>query len=65
MIIKFIDILNIVFPQICGICGKISKDGLCNQCRIKLEGLAQYSIICEEFKNKYFNELIYIFKYEG
>ena len=65
MIIKFIDVINIVFPQICGICGKINKDGLCNQCRIKLEGLAQYSIICEDFKNKYFNELIYIFKYEG
>ena len=65
VIIKFNDIINIVFPQVCGICGKINKDGLCNKCRIKLEELAQYGIICENFANKYFNELIYIFKYEG
>ena len=65
MIIKFINVINIIFPQICGFCGKISKEGLCNQCNIKLKELVQDSIICEDFKDKYFNELIYIFKYEG
>ncbi len=54
-----------LFPQICGICEKVNIDGLCNKCKIELERLVESSIIDTELENRFFNELIYIFKYEG
>ena len=65
MIKKFINIINMLFPQICGICEKVNIDGLCNKCKIELERLVESSIIDTELENRFFNELIYIFKYEG
>ena len=65
MIKKFINIINMLFPQICGICEKVNTDGLCNKCKIELERLVESSIIDTELENRFFNELIYIFKYEG
>ncbi len=66
MSIKKINILDIIFPQVCGICGKINSEGLCRKCNKKLENIAEYQIVNEEFqKNKYFENLLYIFKYEG
>lgn len=58
-------IINIVFPQVCGVCGKIEPKGLCNKCKIKLEGLAENEILHENLGQMNFKELIYIFKYEG
>lgn len=65
MIKKSINIINSLFPQVCGICGKLNKDELCNTCKIKLEKIAKNRIIKKESQDMYFNELIYIFKYEG
>ena len=53
------------FPQVCGICGKLNEDGLCNKCKINLEELAENGILNQELEGMLFNELIYIFKYEG
>lgn len=51
-------------PTVCGICGKINSDGLCPKCTKILEKCAKFEIInkniCMNFEN-----LIYIFKYEG
>ena len=65
MIKKIINIINILFPPICGICGKINQEGLCNKCKVKLQELEESSIININLENKYFHDLIYIFKYEG
>ena len=60
-------ILNLIYPQICGMCGKINKNSLCKKCEIELKKQAENQIINngEEIQDKYFNELMYIFKYEG
>ena len=60
-------ILNIIYPPICGICGKINKNSLCKKCEIELKKQVENQIINngEEIQDKYFNELMYIFKYEG
>ena len=60
-------ILNLIYPQTCGICGKINKESLCCKCKIKLKKQENANIINqgEEIEDKYFNELMYIFKYEG
>lgn len=60
-------ILNLIYPQTCGICGKINENSLCKKCEIKLNKQAENRIIKEgtEIEDKYFNELMYIFRYEG
>ena len=60
-------ILNLIYPQICGMCGKINKNSLCKKCEIELKKQVENQIINngEQIQDKYFNELMYIFKYEG
>ena len=60
-------ILDIIYPQTCGICGKVNEKSICRKCEITLERQAEFEAISEgkEIENKNFNELIYIFKYEG
>lgn len=60
-------LIDLIYPQMCGICGKIAPKSLCPKCEIELRKKAEYKIIDDgiEIENKYFDELIYIFKYEG
>lgn len=60
-------ILNLIYPKTCGICGKINQNSLCKKCEIDLKKQSENQIVKdgEEIENKYFNELMYIFKYEG
>jgi len=48
---------------VCGVCGKIDSNSLCKKCELVLKRQADMNIIQEE--DKYFNELMYAFKYEG
>ena len=54
-----------MFPQVCSICGKLNKEGLCIKCRNILEKLAIFQITKENLQERYFQELISIFPYEG
>ena len=47
----------------CAFCSKIDKNYLCEKCRNSLEKLEKMHI--DKYKNKYFNEHIYLFKYEN
>ena len=61
-------ILNLIYPQSCGICGKLATNSLCKKCEIELKKQSENQIIIinnKEMQDKYFNELMYIFKYEG
>lgn len=60
-------ILNLIYPQTCGICGKINSNALCKKCEINLNKQSENQITKEgtEIEDKYFNELMYIFRYEG
>ena len=56
-------IKNILFPTVCGICGKIDKNPLCSICSKKIKKL-----ICaetQEVQDKNFLEHAYVFKYDG
>lgn len=56
--------LDLIYPQICGICGKIDKNSLCKKCELKLN--KQYNIFLDYYvQDKFFNVLICFFKYEG
>ena len=56
-------VINLIYPNVCGICDKISKEDLCKKCEIKLNEIAKFKI--DKYKNKNFSKHLYIFKYEG
>lgn len=56
-------IKNILFPTVCGICGRIDKQPLCSICSKKIEKLS--SITIKEVQNKNFSKQAYLFKYGG
>lgn len=65
-------IINLIYPQTCGICGKINHKAICTKCNMQLKKQEKMSTLTKEElkensleKEKFFEELIYIFKYEG
>ena len=54
-------IFNIVYPDVCGICGKIEKNSLCKKCKTKLN----FDMHKDKYKDKFFSEHIYVTNYEG
>ena len=60
-IIEFI--VNLFFPNVCGICGKICDKALCRKCEINLEKFKNVEI--EIIQGKNFKELISLFNYQG
>lgn len=55
--------INLIYPNVCGICGKLCKEDLCKKCAIELSNIVQVKI--DSYKNKNFEKHLYIFKYEG
>ena len=53
------------FPPVCGFCGKLDRNSLCNKCKIQIQKNNLSKI--EEYKNtsSYFDEHIYLFQYSG
>ena len=65
-------IINLIYPQVCGICGKINNKTICSKCNIQLKKQEKMGILTKEKleensleMEKHFEELMYIFKYEG
>lgn len=54
-------ILNMIFPKVCGICGKVNNYDLCPKCRIKLNQIK----ICKKhiYLKKNYTTHMYIFNY--
>lgn len=64
---------NVLFPQVCGVCGKFSNEFLCRKCEIRLLQEAKF-VKQNDFQDIkenlnctyiYFDELLYVFRYEG
>ena len=49
------DFLNFLFPVKCGICNKISKEAICNNCLNNLYKIEKVKII--NVKNNYYNTM--------
>lgn len=58
-----INLLEIIYPTKCGICGKIAEKSICPKCKIKIEKLLVEKI--DKISDKYFEKHFYLFKYEG
>ena len=62
----FNKILDLIYPQVCGICGKLKLQSLCNKCKVKLKKEFKFQTdYYEENKSKHFIEHHYFFKYEN
>lgn len=55
--------INLIFPNVCGICDKIYQEDLCPKCEIKLNKLAKIKV--NQYTNKNFKKHFYVFLYEG
>lgn len=70
-------VINLIFPQVCGICGKLSEKSICSKCNLEIKKIEEAEILNSSELNKnnendlennneeYFEELMYLFKYEG
>ena len=55
--IKIIEfLLNIIYPNVCGICQTINKNSLCNECETKIEKEIVARVDSYNNKLKYFNK---------
>jgi len=55
--------INLIFPNVCGICDKVCKEDLCKKCEIQLKNIMKIKI--DKYNDKNFKKHLYIFKYEG
>ena len=59
------NILDLIYPPVCGICGKLNQNYLCKKCQKILENQSKFIIDKNQDFNQNFNKHLYIFKYEG
>ena len=60
---KIQKILDVFYPQICGICEKENKNSLCYECRKKIQKEFKFSKIYSKTQN--FSEQYYLFHYKN
>ena len=57
--------IDIIYPPVCGFCGKISKNRLCKKCEIRYKNQSACKIETYKDTSSYFDEHIYLFQYDG
>ena len=55
--------LDYFFPPICGRCGEINENYICNNCYENIKKIKK--CVINEYNNRNFSKHLYIFKYEG
>lgn len=55
--------INLIYPNVCGICDRVCKDNLCKKCEIYLNKIAKIKI--DTYLSKNFGKHLFIFVYEG
>lgn len=62
-------VLNFLFPPVCGICGEINKNWICDKCKIRIKRYENFNYIKIKEKNIeckiYYDELFYCFEYKN
>lgn len=57
------NIINLIYPTVCGICGEISKENICNKCKVKIRKFQRSKKHIYLTKN--FDTHMYLFDYQG
>lgn len=64
LIFLYKEIENLIFPPCCLICGKLTKQILCKQCKKQIYEKAIFKIENNKNKELYFQKHLYIFEYK-
>ena len=56
-------LLNLIYPNVCGFCGKIDENCLCKECEDKVNRDLIYGT--EDIKDKFFEKQIFLANYDG
>lgn len=56
-------VLNLIYPNVCGICDRLCRDDICRKCERELNKRAKCKI--DRYYNRYFRKHFYLFQYEG
>lgn len=54
-----------IYPPVCGFCGKLDKNSLCNKCKIRIQKNAICKIEDYRETTSFFDEHLYLFQYDG
>lgn len=57
------NIINLIYPTVCGICGEISKEDICNKCKVKIRKFQRSKKHIYLTKN--FDTHMYLFDYQS
>lgn len=55
-------IMNLIYPKVCGICGEISKEDICNKCKVKIKQWQRNKK--HIYLRKHFITHMYVFDYQ-
>ncbi len=55
--------INLIYPNVCGMCDKLCENNICKKCELKLNEELEEKI--NIYSNKYFKKHLYLFKYKG
>ena len=55
--------IDYFFPPICGMCGEINENYICNNCYENIKKIKK--CVINEYNNRNFSKHLYIFRYEG
>ena len=56
-------VINLIYPNVCGICEEVCNESLCKKCEINLRNIVKNKI--DKYTDKNFEKHLYLFKYEG
>lgn len=65
--VKFekINLIDIIFPPVCGICGIVNSNWLCDKCEKRLEKYRKNKLLNMQLQDDtYFDDLFYCFEYK-
>lgn len=56
------NLINLIYPTVCGICGEISKEDICNKCKVKIKKFQRSKK--HIYLSKNFDTHMYLFDYQ-
>ena len=55
--------MNLIYPNVCGICEKICQQDLCKKCELMLNDISKCKV--DYYQDKKFDKHLYLFEYNG
>lgn len=60
-----LEILDFLFPPVCGVCGKLEKNWICEVCKKRLIKHERFKVCYKKEDDIYFDKLLFCYTYKG